>query len=417
MKTFKLVMVLTFAAAILVACQAIESNSVPEIVPSSSEFSAEEEATYNARFVELQKVFASGARATYDDFDPVAGAENYQPLPTAAADAFDSNALELARQYAEKHNTTAFMVWHKGRLVDASYFGNTNADSLITSYSLAKPVSVIAVGRAIAEGYIPSLDTLASDYIIEWKGTDKEDITIAHFLSMSSGLLPQAITPEPQHVLNRAYLHPRHTEVIIHEYPRVADAGSIYEYSNANGEIIAPIIERATGKRYADWVSEEIIKPLGAAGGKVWVNRPGGTAHSGCCILLPSETFLRLGLLYLNDGIWDGTRLLPAGFVKRITTPNPLNPQSGMGIYIGADYLERRGYANPDKIPDKYKILHTEPYLADDLVLFDGNRNQVVYIIPSKDLVILRVGGAGLKDPEWDNSYLPNVLLRGLSDS
>ena len=346
MKTFKLVMVLTFAAAILVACQAIESNSVPEIVPSSSEFSAEEEATYNARFVELQKVFASGARATYDDFDPVAGAENYQPLPTAAADAFDSNALELARQYAEKHNTTAFMVWHKGRLVDASYFGDTNADSLITSYSLAKPVSVIAVGRAIAEGYIPSLDTLASDYIIEWKGTDKEDITIAHFLSMSSGLLPQAITPEPQHVLNRAYLHPRHTEVIIHEYPRVADAGSIYEYSNANGEIIAPIIERATGKRYADWVSEEIIKPLGAAGGKVWVNRPGGTAHSGCCILLPSETFLRLGLLYLNDGIWDGTRLLPAGFVKRITTPNPLNPQSGMGIYIGADYLEPVSYTH-----------------------------------------------------------------------
>lgn len=417
MKILKIVSAIIIVAGILSACQSSGNNSIPDIVPSTGKFSAAEETKYNERFQELLKVFASGGTAQYEDFDAVAGAKNYQPLPSANNNAFNSNALKQARQYAEENNSYALLVWHQGNLVDTNYFGDTNADSLITSLSLAKPVSVIAVGRAIAAGHIASLDTRASDFIIEWQGTDKEKITIAHLLSMSSGLLPQAIAREPEHVLNRSYLHPRHAEVIIHEYPLVDEPGSIYEYSNANGELIAPIIERATGKRYAEWVSEEIIKPLGAAGGKVWVNRPGGTAHSGCCILLPSETFLRLGLLYLNDGVWNGTRLLPEGFVKRITTPNPLNPQVGMGIYIGADYLERRGYANPDKIPDKYKILHSEPYLADDLVLFDGNRNQVVYIIPSKELVILRVGKAGLKDPEWDNSFLPNLLLRGLDPS
>lgn len=79
----------------------------------------------------------------------------------------------------------------------------------------------------------------------------------------------------------------------------------------------------------------------------------------------------------------------------------------------------RRGWLNPEREPEARRVLHSEPYLADDLFLFDGNANQVVYVIPSQRLVILRVGGNPpcSSDSEWDNAFLPNTILRGVLPS
>ena len=143
------------------------------------------------------------------------------------------------------------------------------------------------------------------------------------------------------------------------------------------------------------------------------MNRDDGTPHSGCCILLPAETYLRLAILLIDDGYWDGDRLLPDGFVQQVTTSTPQNPHAGMGVYVGSPYIERRGAANPD-VPYG-QTLHSEPYLADDLFLFDGNSNQVVYIIPSQRLIILRTGDRPPTEPEWDNARLPNIILTELT--
>jgi len=72
----------------------------------------------------------------------------------------------------------------------------------------------------------------------------------------------------------------------------------------------------------------------------------------------------------------------------------------------------RRGFTGPDGPGPK--VLHREPYLDEDLYLFDGNSNQVVYILPNYRMVVLRLGATPPKSPEWDNSYLPNLLVRGL---
>ncbi|HWU01579.1 MAG TPA: hypothetical protein VN222_02470, partial [Novosphingobium sp.] len=81
--------------------------------------------------------------------------------------------------------------------------------------------------------------------------------------------------------------------------------------------------------------------------------------------------------------------------------------------YIGAPYVERRGPANPSQLFGA--TYHSAPYLADDLFLFDGNSNQVVYIVPSRQLVILRTGEKPLAKPEWDNAKLPNLLLGAMA--
>ena len=70
--------------------------------------------------------------------------------------------------------------------------------------------------------------------------------------------------------------------------------------------------------------------------------------------------------------------------------------------------LEMRGVGNPEN--DFSAAYHSEPYVDDDLILFDGNSNQVIYIIPSRNMVILRLGETPPKDQTWDNAYLPNLI-------
>jgi len=377
-------------------------------------YGEEYEALYRKRFEALTDRTGASGLAAYDPLKDIPGAAAPAPLEMAKTPGISAGALETATEYALAMNSTALLIWRDGMLEAEMYFGDVTSESPLVSRSLAKPLSVIAVGRAMQEGHIESLDEPAANYFHEWRDTPRAAITIRHLLGMRSGLKPQAPAPDIGDVLNRAYLHPRHDEVIINDYPLTDEPGSRYEYSNANSELVAPLVERATGVEYEDWVSREVLAPIGAAGGQVWMNREGGTAHAGCCWLLPAESWLRMAILLIDDGEMHGRRLLPEGFVRAMTTAAPQNPHAGLGVYVAGDYIERRGAANPDR--NVGETLHGEPYLAHDLFLFDGNSNQVIYIVPSARLVAARLGNRPPADTEWDNAYLINTLLRGLDE-
>jgi len=377
--------------------------------------SAADEAKYQQRYDALVETFRTGLGLdSYDLMEAVPGAVDPAALPqvSAGGSSIDAAALASAREYAATTNSFALLVWKDGKLQSSDYFGDTTRDTPIVSRSLAKPVTAIAVGRAIELGFIESLDQPAADFITEWKGKPQEKILIRHFLDMRSGFLPQGAATSPDSILNRAYLHPRHDEIIIEEMPMAHEPGAEYQYANATAEMIAPVIERASGMRYSEFLSRHVLQPIGAVGGEVWINRPGGMAHSGCCILLPSEDWMRLAVLLLQDGEWDGKQLLPAGYVKQMRAGTAQNPWYGMGVYASGKYRERRGaFADSLGIPG---TLHSEPYAAEDLFLFDGNGNQTAFIVPSADLVVLRLGTSPTKPAEWDNSILPNTILRGI---
>ena len=412
-----IVRLLPLLALLGCAENAPETDTKTHPVPASSNMSpADQEALYLKRFDALQDRTGGAGLSGYDPLKLVDGAPTILPLNTRTAGerVIDAATLEQAKTYAEANNSSAFIVWLDGQIEAESYFGETAQDSLIVAKSLAKPLSVIAIGRAIEQGHIQSLDQKASDFFHEWRSTPKDAITLRHLLGMRSGLLPQGPAPTADHILNKAYLHPSHDQIIINEYPLINEPGERYDYSNANSELIAPLIERATGIAYEDWLTQEIFSPLGAAGGSVWMNRTDGTPHSGCCILLPAHTYLRLAILLLQDGIWEDQQLLPQGFVSQVKTPSTQNPHVGLGVYVGTPYIERRGAAHPDVAFGK--TLHSEPYAADDLFLFDGNSNQVVYIVPSKRLIILRTGDRPPQTREWDNAALPNMILRDLAN-
>lgn len=384
-------------------------------------FSAEDEAIYKQRLERLQNAARLGlGLESYDTLESVPGAKRPNPLPAArpADIRISAGALAAARDYAAANNSTALLIWHRGKLVEASYFGGATPSATFASRSLAKPMTAVAIGRAIALGKIKSLDQPVADFVTEWQGDARRSrILVRHLLDMRSGFLAQSMAPEYQDILNRAYLHPRHGEIIVHEYPLTDEPGTRYEYNNAIAELVALVIERATGVRYGEFISREILQRIDAPGGEIWVDRPGGLAHSGCCLMVPPETYLRLAILLMQDGRWQGRRLLPEGYVDAMRTATAENPYYGLGVYVPGPYIKRRGFANPARDVEARRVLHSEPYLTDDLFLFDGNSNQVAFIVPSKDLIILRVGN----DPprkdgrEWDNSFLPNTILRGLT--
>lgn len=396
-----------FLLALVCSCADQQLNSSTQ----APTYTQQEEATYEAR----RALYRSGLRDIplkdrYDPLESVPGVTKVQPLAQASAAKISPAAARAAIEYTKKRKSSALLVWVDGSLEIEQYFGNFSRETPLVSKAMAKPLAAIAIGRAIHLGTVDSLDQPAADFIREWQGdAQKSQITIRHLLEMRSGLLPQDFGPQSPEILDRAYLHPRHDSVLIHDYPVTDTPGERYEYSNANYELIALIIERATGRRYAEFLGNELLVPLGAAGGSIWIDRPGGLAHTGCCLLLPAESFLRIGRLLVSGGQWEGQQLLAADFVADMRTGTLQNPHFGTGLWVAGPYVERRGYLNPS-IP-LGKVLHSEPYLDAQLSLFDGNGNQVMYLIPSQNTVILRMGEFPSAELEWDNSYLPNLLI------
>ena len=376
--------------------------------PVSAQTAADD--TFMARVNEMMA--ARGEYKSYEPRETLQGAAQVVPLPRAAKPTIPAATLQTVRDYAAASKASAFIVWRNGRIEQESYFGSYNAASPIVSKSLAKPLTALAIGRALKLGRIKSLDQPVADFITEWQGKPQAAMKIRHLLDMRTGLLAQGFDAKPDNVWNRAYLDPDHGGYIVGQYPLTDAPGNIYEYSNATSELVALVIERATGRRYAEFVGTEVLQPISAPGGQVWLNRPGGLAHSGCCTMLPAQTWLRMAMLVLDQGRWKGKQLLPRGYVAEMMTATAQNPHYGMGLWVAGPYVERRGFQNGTRPGPK--VLHAKPYLARDLVLFDGNSNQVVYIVPSARLIVLRTGDAPPRTPEWDNSFLPNTLLRGI---
>nr|MCU0759689.1 beta-lactamase family protein [Steroidobacteraceae bacterium] len=261
------------------------------------------------------------------------------------------------------------------------------------------------------------LDDPVAKYVTEWRGTPKQAITIRHVLQMSSGLM-WFRQGGPGSVASRRYLDPHWDRVLLEEVPLEFEPGSAYDYSDITADVMPHLIERATGRRYAQYLDEAILKPLRAPGGRIWINRPGGMPHGGCCVMLPPEAWLRIGLLALADGRAAGRQVLPPWWTTEMRRPSPNNPHFGLMVWLGQPYAQRRLFHRPDSPANAVPrpgVFHSEPYLADDLYLFDGMNGQLVYVVPSQQLVIVRTGLRPARGrPEWDNAKLPNLVLRAL---
>lgn len=326
-----------------------------------------------------------------------------------------AEALVNVTNYAEARKSTSLLIWHKGQLQAREHFKDYTADSLIVGKSMAKMVVSLVIARAIKEGYIEGLDEPVANYITEWQGTEKAKITIRHMLNMSAGLEPfYTLDMSPFSNFTRTYIAGHNEDYLINGYDVINEPGTVYDYSQVISDLLGLVLERATNRPYGEYLSQSLIVPLEAQGGEVMMNRPDGLAHTGCCLLLPSESWLRIGIMLANKGVVNNTSLFPENWMNDYLEPSPANPAMGLHIWLGEPYLPKRSWTEVGT-PTRYGVTHSEPYLASDLFLFDGSGNQVVYIIPSLELVIVRTGAFSRgKGKGWDNAYIPNTVIRGI---
>ena len=336
-------------------------------------------------------------------------------LVDGSGSTISKEALAAADAYAAERNSTALLVWHRGQLVWRSHYQGYDENRLIVGKSMAKMVASLVIARAIEQGHIDGLDEPAATYLTEWQGSDKAQITIRHLLHMAAGFEPfYTLSKNPYSSFLRSYIGGHNESTLLHGYDLVDPPGSKYDYSQAVSDLLGLVIERATNQPYGEYLSASLLEPIGAQGGQVMLNRPGGLAHSGCCLLLPSESWLRLGILLVHGGMADDRALFPPGWMTDYLAPSPANPAMGLHIWLGKPYLPARSWSEVGD-PTGFGVAHSEPYLADDLFLFDGNGHQVVYIVPSEELVIVRTGGFSFgTGKSWDNAYLPNTIIRGI---
>lgn len=344
----------------------------------------------------------------YEPLERVPGNELELPSragDTITGDTITAEALALAQAYADETDSVALLVWHKGSLVYERYGERFDATTMTDPASAHKTIVGLLVGAAISDGLIESLDTPAADFLPEWTDEARRKIRIRDLLSMSSGLeIVSGLNPTGDAMkLNIGFDIPG----IVFKVPAESPPGTVFQYSNINSQLLGIILQRAAGKRYAEYLSERLWSRLGAGDAYVWLDHEGGIARTFCCLHTTGRGWLRVGLLLLNQGKVGDDQVVPAEWVAAMTTPSATNPNYGYQIWLGSPPTDRRQYNSKNS----FKALHSEPFAAPDMMYIDGFGGQRVYVVPSQDLVIVRTGRAQL---EWDDAKLPNAILRGI---
>lgn len=367
-----------------------------------------------------------GRIATVFTIDPVKDVDWYEPLervpgseaaalPRADASSrtISEAAWQSAQAYAAETGSVALLVWHRGALQYEHYGDGFDRTSRTDPASMHKSVMALLIGAAIADGTLPSVDEPASTYLTEWANDDRSKVTIKHLLHMTSGMYRDPFSPSPFGTTMKLNLGTAITDLTLSQPARRAP-GEEFDYNNFNPQALSIVLERATGQRYAQILSEKLWSKLGTGDAYVWLDHEGGLARTYCCLQATAEDWLRIGLLHLSKGVVDGEQVLPEAWMTDVVTGSDVGPNYGYQTWLGSPYNAQRDYG---PYVDAY-VRHDEPYDADDVIYFDGAGGQRVYIIPSYDMVIVRTGTGGIDFAAgsfvWEDSRIPNMLMRGV---
>jgi len=280
------------------------------------------------------------------------------------------------------NKTIAVAVIRNDSLLFEKYWTGYNDSSLSASFSVAKSITSLLIGAAIKERKIKSVDQLVGDFIPEFKEGLKAKLTIKHLLTMSSGSNWNESYSNPLSVTTEAYygkdLYKTATSIKITKEP-----GTYHYYQSGNTQLLGLIVEKATGKSLSEYASEKIWKPAGAEHTALWsTDKKGGNEKAYCCFNSNARDFARLGQLMLDSGRWKGAAIIDSAYWKASITPCMIIDEYGQP----SNYYGYQWWILPE---------HKDIFYA------WGILGQYVVVIPSKKMVIVRLGeqSGGLRTP------------------
>lgn len=346
-----------------------------------------------------------------DEILPWASIDTYTVEPFEHADGtlpltyeFEEETREL-EDFIARSRMLGMTVLHDGRIVAQEFRYGADAQTRFTSWSVAKSFVATLIGKALQDGLIASLDDTAETYAPQFAGTDYGATSLRHLLMMSAGMdFNEEYSPEaPSDVrplFFNAFILGRNVDAMIAEIERNREPGQDQHYTSPNSHVLAAVARAVYGGTLAEVMGEELWTPLGMTRRATWLqNRPvpDGMAIGYCCLQANSADFARLGQLYLQDGVWNGERLLPEGWVDMATIPNAPFQEPGATPYPG------RGYALHFWVPQDYD---QEFYAA-------GVFGQYIWVDRARGVVISWNSG----DADWSSKNAEQMaVFRAISE-
>jgi CubicO group peptidase (beta-lactamase class C family) len=310
-----------------------------------------------------------------DRVDPPAGVDT--TVLEAALDA------AFAEPYPDRtRQTRAVVVVHRGRIVAERYAPGISKDTELVGWSMTKSVTNALVGIVVGRG---ALDLETPAPVPEWSSPDdpRHAITLDQLLRMSSGLEFIEIydgKPDSDDALMNYTM--ADTGAFAASKPLQVPPDTRWEYSSGTTNIIGRIVRGAVDAgEYWTFPRRALFDRVGMASA-VLEPDASGTFVGSSYMYATARDWARFGLLYLRDGVWDSERILPEGWVEYSTTPTP---GAVSGEAYGAQF-----WLNTESPPGSG--VRWLPFLPEDAYACRGYAGQFVIVIPSRDLVVVRLG-------------------------
>lgn len=317
---------------------------------------------------------------------------------------FDAEKLMKAVEFKTDYSNTqgVFVVRH-GYVAVEKYTGSFTATSTHESYSMAKSFTSGLIGIAISEGKLASTDAkICEAYPMQWDCADANDprsrITVDHAMNLMTGLRWREDWRSTASGTNDAYNLNLLDTVLARE--SVEEPGKTKRYSTGDPALLSGVLQKATGMTAYEYGKQKVFDVIGATSIR-WNtdNRGRTTTYAG--LQANARDYAKYGYLYLRRGEWDGKQVVPRDWIERTTQAK--NPCEDWNQYLWHINPSTRLGPQPAScdslfcLPTEYANLPSEAFFA------EGVNGQFVFIVPSADLVIVRLANDDAGSEHWDD--------------
>ncbi|QLE01093.1 serine hydrolase [Galbibacter sp. BG1] len=286
---------------------------------------------------------------------------NYQQIDKTVEEAFSNNDVQKTR---------SVLVIYKDQIIAEKYGDSLNRDSKLLGWSMTKSVMATLYGILQCEGKLKVSNPAPVD---AWQNDDRKNITYTNLLQMNSGLEWEEDYATISDVTKMLFLA---EDMSAAQAKKEADAkpNEQWNYSSGTTNLLSGLLRKefSTYEEYVNFPYKKLIDRIGMHSMVLETDAAGNFVGSSYG-WATTRDWGKFGLLYLHNGYWNGDQLFDKDWVDYVSTPAP----NSEGLYGGHFWLNAS-----KKLPD----VPTDAYFA------DGFQGQRVYIVPSKDLVVVRMG-------------------------
>jgi len=302
-------------------------------------------------------------------------------LSTAKRTYFDSAlSFIFQKSYNGKEvNTKAVLIVQNGAIVAEKYAPGYNKTSKFLGWSMAKSITGALIGILVKDGKLKAGEPAP---VTAWRDADDErhSITTEHLLQQTSGLNYLEVYNKYSNANNMLF-NKGDMAGYVASLPLKVAPGSQFYYSSGNSNILSGIVRTTVGEtNYHAFPYTALFHKIGMYHTLLEPDAS-GTFVGSSFVYASARDYARFGLLYLYDGVFNGERILPEGWVKRTVSPPPANRQKNYGYQFWLNGVDEND-------PSKKEF----PEMPADMFYADGYGGQRIYIVPSLQLVIVRMG-------------------------